>query len=541
MLIDTTTGRLRNKAQRESAFETLPIFKQLISSMTTRIDCARIKQEVQQYFQYVMLSHKWENNEPLFEHVIHVTVHDLDPSPTHDKLQMFCKIVHEAGFNWAWSDTCCIETGKHDVHQESLVSMFKWYRGSALVIVFLRGVSSSSQFGALAQSIWNTRGWTLQEYIAAKVIHFYTEDWNPYLNLELTNHKELSEVILEMEQATGVSSEQLAALRPGLTSIREKLRLPSTRRTERIEDGAYSLLGIFSVSGMHAIYGEGEAALGRLLSHVLAASGDLSILAWTGESGSFNSCLPAHISVFNGPATSHLPAPMADAEMERAVSASYTSSFDLDVAFSLYDLLRKLPPPEFSASRMKLPCIAFELPPLSAHRSRSGRLYRADTVAFGRLEIKTRQDLSRMKSLYLVHPWLDSLLEHEHTSSNAFAEDDVAPPPSVYTDDEEISDDESDDGFDDEVEESSSEESIPEPPSQPAPALTVPVDKETRARRLAVHLRQPFGALVLALASTSRRTPDYRRVAADCLITVQFQENVSLGDILDNVRTLDVL
>ncbi|KAN0080342.1 hypothetical protein V8E55_009908 [Tylopilus felleus] len=146
-----------------------------------------------------------------------------------------------------------------------------------------------------------------------------------------------------------------------------------------------------------------------------------------------------------------------------------------------------------------------------------------------------------MKSLYLVHPWLDSLLEHEHTSSSAYAEDDVAPPPSVYTDDEEISDDESEDGFDDEFDESSSEESIPEPSSQPTPRLPVPVDRETRVRRLAVHLRQPFGALVLALASMSRRMPDYRRIAADCLITVQFQENVSLGDILDNVRTLDVL
>ena len=533
MLIDTTTGRLCNKAQRESAFESLPIFKKLISSMTTRIDRARIKQEVQQYFQYVMLSHKWENNEPLFEHVIHVTVHDLHLSPTHDKLQMFCKIVHEAGFNWAWSDTCCIETGKYDVHQESLVAMFKWYRGSALVIVFLRGVSSSSQLGALARSIWNTRGWTLQEYIAAKVIHFYTEDWTPYLNLELANHKESSEVVLEMEQATGVSSEQLAALRPGLTSIREKLRLASTRQTERVEDEAYSLLGIFSVTGIPAIYGEGEAAVGRLLSHVLAASGDLSILAWTGESGSFNSCLPAHISVFNGPATSHLPAPIPDAEMERAVSASYTSSFDLDVALRLYNRLRELPPPWFAASRMKLSCIAFELPPLSSSRTRSGRVYRGDTLAFGMVEITTRHDLFRMGSLYLVHPWLDSLLEQEHLQGGAFMEEDVAPPPSPDTDDEDISDDE----FDDEA----SFVSASETPLHPVRLPTVPVDRGTRARRLVARLRQPFGALLVTPVSTSRRVPDYRRVAADSLITVRFQDNVSLTDILDNVRTLDVL
>ena len=33
----------------------------------------------------------------------------------------------------------------------------------------------------------------------------------------------------------------------------------------------------------------------------------------------------------------------------------------------------------------------------------------------------------------------------------------------------------------------------------------------------------------------------YERVAADSMITVQFQENVSLADFLDNVRTIDVL
>jgi hypothetical protein len=37
------------------------------------------------------------------------------------------------------------------------------------------------------------------------------------------------------------------------------------------------------------------------------------------------------------------------------------------------------------------------------------------------------------------------------------------------------------------------------------------------------------------------RAVDYRRVAADSMVTVQFQENVSLADLLDNVRTLDVL
>ncbi|KAF8439723.1 hypothetical protein L210DRAFT_3504191 [Boletus edulis BED1] len=542
VLINTTTGRLHSRTEQTSAFESLPIFNELVLSMTTRIDYVRIKREVRRYFRYVMLSHKWEDNEPLFQQVIRIAVYDLDKSPTHDKLQTFCKIVRDGGFDWAWSDTCCIDKSDHFVLQEALVAMFKWYQGSALVIVFLRGVRSSSQLGALVKSIWNTRAWTLQEYVAAKIIHFYTEDWRPYLNLKLSNHKESPEVMSEMEQATGVSAEQIMTLRPGLTNIREKLRLASTRQTTLVEDTAYSLLGIFSVTGLSAIYGEGEASLGRLLANVLTCSGDVSILAWTGGSGNFNSCLPAHITVFDRPAASHLPSPMPDAEMERVTAALHGSLFDIDAALTLHDRLNELPAPWFAASRMKLPCIAFKLPALTPYRTRSGRVHRADTLAFGMVKIKTRYDLSRMDSLYLVHPWLDTLLEHEQRCGGIVSED-VAPPLSPNLEDEEFFDEDIDDDEeipDEEFDDSLSLSAI-EPQSHSAAAHTVPLDRETRARRLVARLRQPFGALLLALTSTGGRTVDYRRVAADGLITVQFQDNISLADILDNVRTLDVL
>jgi hypothetical protein len=533
VLINTTTGRLHNRAEQASAFESLPIFNELVSSMLTRIDYVRIKHEVRQYFRYVMLSHKWEDNEPLFQQVIRVAVYDLEESPTHNKLKTFCKIVQDAGFNWAWSDTCCIDKLDHFVLQEALVAMFKWYQGSAMMIVFLRGVRSASQLGALMRSIWNTRAWTLQEYIAAKVIHFYTEDWTLYLDLELPNHKESPEVISEMEEATGVAAQQLMALRPGLINIREKLCLASTRQTTLVEDAAYSLLGIFSVTGLSAIYGEGESSLGRLLAHVLTVSGDVSILAWTGESGSYNSCLPAQVTVFNELATSHLPQTIQDAEMEGIITASHSSSFDLDVALRLYDRLSEFPAPWFAASRMKLPCIVFKLPSFSPYRTRSGRVYRADTLDFGRVEIKTRCDLSRMTSLYLVHPWLDTLLDREEMQSGGLVEDEVVRSPSPYTDDEEICEEDVDDDF--------SSLSEPEPPSLPGPVRMVPIDRETRARRLVARLRQPFGALLVTLASTGRRAVDYKRVAADSMVTVQFQENVSLVDLFDNVRTIDIL
>ena len=70
--------------------------------MTTHIDPARIEREVAEYYRYATFSHKWEDNEPLFEKVIRIVVYDLEESLTHDKLQMFCKIVRDSGFHWAW-------------------------------------------------------------------------------------------------------------------------------------------------------------------------------------------------------------------------------------------------------------------------------------------------------------------------------------------------------------------------------------------------------------------------------------------------------
>ena len=89
------------------------------------------------------------------------------------------------------------------------------------------------------------------------------------------------------------------------------------------------------------------------------------------------------------------------------------------------------------------------------------------------VEIKTRYDLSRMNSLYLVHPWLDTLLDMQN---GVVVEDDVVPPPSPNTDGEEICDGDIDDGS----------SSLPEPESAslPAPVPMVPMDREMRARRL---------------------------------------------------------
>ena len=488
VLIDTTTGRLHDRTQQAKAFEALPVFNELVSSMTTeeKIDYGRISREVKEFYRYVMFSHKWEHGEPLFQHVEHIAVYELQASPTSIKLQTFCSLVRSLGFRWAWSDTCCIDKDNNVVLQESLVAMFTWYRGSSLTLVYLRGVSSQSQKpGGLQGSIWNTRAWTYQEYVAAERVQFYTEDWKPYFGLALSNHKESPIVIAEMEQVSRVSAEQLAILQPGLNRVREKLYLASMRRTTLVEDIAYSLLGIFNVA-IPVIYGEGNRAVGRLLEHILTGSGDVTILAWTGTTSDYNSCLPMNLTAYNELVPPHIPLPMEVAELDQIVMELRSSLTDLSLATRLYDRLNELPSPSLASSRLRLSGIV-SLVTGVVHASGPDPktklcVYRATTTLFGDIEIKTTNDLTTMNDLYLVHPWIRPLLNQDFLR---------------------------------------------------APAR---LDRTIRALRLIVRLRQPFGALLFEQLSSV----EYKRVAADSLTMARVCEDVPLDDLIDNILTIDV-
>ena len=548
VLVHTISGRLLDKIKQASLFESLPVYKELISSMTTRIDQDHIQREVAQYYRYATFSHTWEDDEPLYDKVVNMVVYELEPSFTHDKLRIFCKISRDAGFHWAWSDTCCINKADHRILQEALVAMFKWYEGSAVTIVFLRGVHSPSRRGDLMRSLWNTRGWTFQEYHASKVVRFYTEDWVPYMNLGVSNHKDFPEIISEMEEATDISRQGLVNIRPGLYNIREKLSLASRRDTTYVEDAAYSLLGIFGIT-LPIVYGEGDHALGRLLAQLLTNSGDTSILAWTGTSGSFNSCLPASIRVFSQLPKSHIPTAIPDADMEKIASGSRLSSPNVTLAMRLYDRLRELPMPSFQGQRMSLPCLTFKLGPVSGSRNASGYFFRARTDALGVVEIRTTENLSRYESLTLVHPWIDFLLDK---------------PVGTVT----IPGNAGQQSFS--IQESPSQSPLDPPNTTQAfkqkrasrimsqigrsfstlasdrgsllsPSSLSSAEKRTLVLQHMVRLRQPFGALLFTPTHQHREL--YRRVTPESLITVQVEELTPavLNKLIDGACTLDVL
>ena len=486
VLIDTLTGRLYDKTQQAAAFEELPIFDELRSSMTTGLDHARIRREVKRFYRYVMLSHRWQPNEPTFQMVENTSIYVLSASPANSKVQRFCELVRSLDFQWAWSDTCCVNQLDKGVQQESLVAMFRWYRGSSLTIVHLLGVLSWSQkTGSLWKSVWNTRGWTYQEYIASQVVQFYTEDWKPYLGLDIFNHKESPIILSEMERAMNFATHELATLQPGLDKAREKLYLASMRQTTREEDIAYCLFGIFNIA-IPIIYGEGNQAVGRLLEYILTRSDNVTLLAWTGNSGSHHSYLPADLKVYNQIVPQHIPLPIETTKIDGMVAALRSSLPNLSVATALYERLYDLPPLSLVAGRLRLPGIVFPLANLiclSELDSESGLpVYHATSPMLGDVEIKTKDQLSRMKGLLLINPWISPLLDQDFSSGDPLFE------------------------------------------------------LATRSLRLVVRLRQPFGALLLAPLARVQ----YRRVATESLVMARVRQKASLTELMNGIRTIDI-
>ncbi|KAG1778425.1 hypothetical protein EV702DRAFT_180396 [Suillus placidus] len=170
-----------------------------------------ITEPVAKYFRWVMLSDRWERKEPLLRDIQDKFIYDLDPVGTIVKLQQFCKVARDAGLRWAWCNTCYIDQNNFEL-QESVNSMFVC---STLTFVYLSDISFSSKSGALAKSTWNTRGWTVQEFLAPYIVLFYQPDWTPYLDDRSPNHKESLPIMQEMERSIRINAQALAAFRLG--------------------------------------------------------------------------------------------------------------------------------------------------------------------------------------------------------------------------------------------------------------------------------------------------------------------------------------
>ncbi|PYH59420.1 HET-domain-containing protein [Aspergillus niger CBS 101883] len=215
---------------------------------------------------YAILSHTWGKEEFTYQEVNTASAKEKSGF---EKITQCCSIARADGYKYIWIDTCCIDKTSSAELSEAINSMYLWYQKAEVCYAILEDVRSEEE---IAQSKWLTRGWTLQELIAPSRVIFLNERWE-VLGDRATLRDQLSEY-------TGIPAGILSGEDDLETSsVAQRMSWAAKRQTSRVEDRAYSLMGIFNVH-MPLIYGEGETAFIRLQEEIMRISDDQSLFAW---------------------------------------------------------------------------------------------------------------------------------------------------------------------------------------------------------------------------------------------------------------------
>ncbi|KAG4258920.1 hypothetical protein FPRO04_11009 [Fusarium proliferatum] len=241
--------------------------------------------EVEEFFdvsipEYAILSHTWGDGE--------VSLQDWADrknrrfKPGFQKIVWACTQAAKDQLSHIWVDTNCIDKSSSAELSEAINSMFRWYRRSAVCYVYLEDAPAvtldecTKPDSAFRNARWFTRGWTLQELIAPPNVSFFSSNWTM-----IATKSELAPCITEI---TGIPWSCLLKGRLSKAhplrrySVAQRMAWASRRSTTRIEDQAYSLLGLFDIS-MPLVYGEGFEAFTRLLGEIIHKYADHSFFA----------------------------------------------------------------------------------------------------------------------------------------------------------------------------------------------------------------------------------------------------------------------
>ena len=182
--------------------------------------------------------------------------------------------------------------------------MYRWYQQAEICYAYLSDIESAERNSPFWEatnfknSKWFTRGWTLQELIAPRSVEFYASNWDE-LGTKSSRRDEISKI-------TGIDVRILDGDDPAICNVAERLSWAASRKTKRIEDAAYCLLGLFQVH-MPLLYGEGENALIRLQEEILKTTEDYTLLARRAESTVYGftnpNALAGDLSAYKKPRT----------------------------------------------------------------------------------------------------------------------------------------------------------------------------------------------------------------------------------------------
>ena len=237
---------------------------------------------------YAILSHRWiDPTEIDFVEMVDLARVDkrrrdeIRRRLGYKKILDSCQQAQRDGYEWLWIDTCCIDKRSSAELSEAINSMYWWYENSGVCYAYLHDVLGSSfpttrdkQKYLISNGWpeWFSRGWTLQEMIAPRNVQFFNNTWRP-----IGEKRTLASIL---QTITGVPmhilTDGLSGNRPCIGQI---MSWASDRITTRVEDKAYSLMGLLDVN-MPMLYGEGKKAFHRLQLEIIRTSNDQSVFAW---------------------------------------------------------------------------------------------------------------------------------------------------------------------------------------------------------------------------------------------------------------------
>lgn len=244
---------------------------------------------------YAILSHRWGAEEVTYKEY-RKNRDTVQHRTGYKKIIEFCHVSRQRGFHYAWVDTCCIDKRSSAELSEAINSMYRWYKKCAQCFVFLEDYNPRDP-ASLGACEWFSRGWTLQELIASTYCIFFTATWTVIGHKHHWNdvHCPCRAVATEPQQAIQAWGPNLLGDLVAITSIPEwilngaqgvldcgvaqRMSWASRRVTTRVEDRAYSLLGIFDIN-MPLLYGEGPRAFRRLQEEIIRTSNDASIFCF---------------------------------------------------------------------------------------------------------------------------------------------------------------------------------------------------------------------------------------------------------------------
>ncbi|KAB8236841.1 uncharacterized protein BDW43DRAFT_307857 [Aspergillus alliaceus] len=221
---------------------------------------------------YAILSHRWGKQEVSFQDILNRNQH----AEGYRKVERFCEVANQNGFEYAWIDTCCINKESSAELSEAINSMFRWYESAGRCYAYLYDISSDGDQSDLSTKIRSSeyfkRGWTLQELIAPPDVRLLADDWSEIGSRD--SWCSLIHDITNIDESILRGSAQLSGF-----SIARRMSWAAGRKTTRTEDVAYCLMGIFHVN-MPLLYGEGEKAFVRLQEEIMKESADQTLFAW---------------------------------------------------------------------------------------------------------------------------------------------------------------------------------------------------------------------------------------------------------------------